>query len=522
MTVTVTLAKGAGDVLLAVSSYFARIKRLFGCFEGFLTIIASSSAFLHVAMSQFLLAVGFLSIYVPSVLTAFTPRLSSGIENIILTSQEFDLINDTLRTFTQKVDHFDPNNKDTFLQRFGVNVSFYKPGGPAFILVGCEGTASTIWTHLPRSYWVDLAKEAGAMVFTLEHRFYGYSWPKPDLSPESLKFHTSRQALADLNAFILAQKVAFDLNNPKWITFGGSYGGSLSAWAREKYPDTIYAAVASSAPIEAVVDFSAFLEVVSDIFYNFDKICAQSIHRGFLAMQKELQTEEGQDKLNQIFDYHNRLKSQQEQYNFFNLIIDTLLEFIQYGDGGSGYATKLTKICQLQTADENNPVQGYANVYAFLRPHKPLLRSAVIKPDNGRTWIWQTCNEFGFFVTTNSKRVNKNFVPDVLPVNYSVDNCGNIFGDVFNNATVYSNVDSTNEYYHGRNKYNGTRVLFVNGKNDPWHALSILEPREGINAIVIEGAGHAADMLRSQESDIPAITAARKQIHAIVMKWVNE
>ena len=36
----------------------------------------------------------------------------------------------------------------------------------------------------------------------------------------------------------------------KWIVYGGSYSGNLAAWMRYRYPDIVFAAVPSSAPVQ--------------------------------------------------------------------------------------------------------------------------------------------------------------------------------------------------------------------------------------------------------------------------------
>lgn len=60
-----------------------------------------------------------------------------------------------------------------------------------------------------------------------------------DLSVENLQFLNSEQALADLAAFVQAMNEKFKLEQSKWICFGGSYPGSLSAWFRLKYPHLV-------------------------------------------------------------------------------------------------------------------------------------------------------------------------------------------------------------------------------------------------------------------------------------------
>eukprot|EP00064_Thunnus_orientalis_P009089 superscaffoldBa00001134_g9112 len=162
--------------------------------------------------------------------------------------------------FTQKLDHFNGADSRVWKQRYFVNEAFYKPGGPVFLMIGGEGPANPAWMQY--GTWLTYAEKLGALCLMLEHRFYGKSHPTDDLSTDSLRFLSSRQALADLAHFRTVMGESKGLTNRKWVAFGGSYPGSLAAWFRLKYPHLVHASVATSAPVHATVNFPEYLEVV--------------------------------------------------------------------------------------------------------------------------------------------------------------------------------------------------------------------------------------------------------------------
>ncbi len=76
------------------------------------------------------------------------------------------------------------------------------------------------------------------------------------MSAENLKYLTSQNALGDIASFITEMNRYHGIpEGTKWVVFGCSYPGTLAAWARQKYPHLIQAAVASSAPMLATADF---------------------------------------------------------------------------------------------------------------------------------------------------------------------------------------------------------------------------------------------------------------------------
>lgn len=174
--------------------------------------------------------------------------------------------------FSVPVDHFhddpqyEPHSDDTFPLRYFVETSFYQPGGPVIVIASGETSAENRVPYLSNGIGSLLAKATNGLVLTLEHRYYGTSFPVPNLDDGNYRFLTTEQAVADTAYF--AKNVQFpgfedaDLTAPNtpWIIYGGSYAGAFAAFSRKLYPDAFWGAISSSGVTEAVYDYWAYNE----------------------------------------------------------------------------------------------------------------------------------------------------------------------------------------------------------------------------------------------------------------------
>lgn len=170
------------------------------------------------------------------------------------------------------VDHFhnntiyEPHSDGRFPLRYWFNARHYREGGPVIILLAGESDGEKLLSKLEYGLVAMLAESTGGIVVILEHRYYGQSFPVPDLSAENMRFLSTEQTLADMDYF--ARRVQFpglehlNLTAPAtpYILYGGSYPGALAAFARKIYPETFWGAIASSAVTEAIVDYWEYFE----------------------------------------------------------------------------------------------------------------------------------------------------------------------------------------------------------------------------------------------------------------------
>ena len=150
------------------------------------------------------------------------------------------------------IDHFhnesmyEPHSSGTFNLRYFFDATYYQPGGPVIVLESGETSATDRLPYLQKGIAHQLAEATSGIAVVLEHRYYGTSFPTPDLSTENLRFLTTQQALADTAYF--AKNVVFEgfenrtLTAPDtaYIAYGGSYAGAFVAFLRKTYPDIYF------------------------------------------------------------------------------------------------------------------------------------------------------------------------------------------------------------------------------------------------------------------------------------------
>ncbi|KAK5970304.1 Serine carboxypeptidase S28 [Trichostrongylus colubriformis] len=245
--------------------------------------------------------------------------------------------------FENKVDHFSLNSTAVYNQRYWYNDQWYKSGGPVFLMLGGESEEDPYWVQDGDLEWTQMAQQNGAMVFLLEHRYYGQSRPTTDMATANLVYLSSAQALEDMAMFITAMKVKFpNIAAAPWVTFGGSYSGALAAWARIKHPELVAMAVGSSGPVQA-----------ENSITRESAQCAQSVTTAFNQVAALLQTASGRQSLKSTFNLCDDLvpTDAKQIENFWQTVYGPYMEIVQYsGDNAclnTLYVEKTTEVEKL-------------------------------------------------------------------------------------------------------------------------------------------------------------------------------
>ncbi|EGC35830.1 hypothetical protein DICPUDRAFT_151801 [Dictyostelium purpureum] len=408
--------------------------------------------------------------------------------------------------FDQKIDHYDFFNNNTYKQQYIVVDDYFDGSGPIFIYLA--GEAPMGFFGFQEVQVVEWAKQFGALFIVIEHRFYGKSYPTQDLSTNNLKYLTSQQALADAANFLSTYKAENDLVENPTVVFGCSYSGALSSWFRLKYPQLAIASIAPSGPVLAQLNFTGYYAQFSN---SAAPNCVQAAQTATNQIMQLTKSSAGIKQLEKTFNSCHSLENPRDLYYF----LYTLTEALGSADQMNNPPTWiLNSTCGTFLQNDNlltnwaqivNAGQTGCNDYRLSTFIEQMREIKISQQDGSRSWVYQTCVEFGYFSTTYE---GTSVFPPTLNVEEQVKWCEEIF-DV---PGMTPNIDWTNAYYGGQNTQ-ATNVMFTNGLLDPWHLLSVNSDNEAgtVRAATYE-AGHCASLIQETSEDPISLVNAREEV----------
>ncbi|EAA43688.5 AGAP004015-PA [Anopheles gambiae str. PEST] len=441
--------------------------------------------------------------------------------------------NTTGGRFRTKIDHFNPQNRDTFEFSYFSNNEFYRPGGPIFIFVGGNFAMTTYYIEHGLLY--DTAARDGAWLFTNEHRYYGASTPVPDYSTENLRFLKSEQALMDLIEWIdyLRNTVVGD-PNAKVVLMGTGYAGALATWARQRFPSIIDGAWGAGATVLASFDFQEHAGDIGEMIRRFGgNECYSMIWVAFRTAQYLIDAglDQTVTSLLNTCEPIEPGKLLDVETLFYHLKLA-----IQEAMLGQQSTAKIRDVCEamMNSTEETalHDLAGWLNVYYANLPCNPFdfdtnMEAAQVlqpgAPENAllglRQTQYQACTEFGWFRTTD---LDEQPFGDRVTMHFFLSACRALFGEWVTDAVIYEGVRLTNLHYGGQDP-RSTNVLFTNGEFDPNRLVSITSYINPLSyAYVVPNEFLYSEIYSIAEEDSTELVTIKQSIQSFIGLWLGD
>ncbi|KAJ3983923.1 peptidase S28 [Lentinula detonsa] len=428
------------------------------------------------------------------------------------------------------LDHFSNSSVDgvtTFKNRFWINTTFYDPGGPVFIFDSGEQNAAPLVPYYLQEYHglsatMRLAKRYGGLAILWEHRYYGDSLPFPidkNTTVEQWQFLTTEQALQDVvffaNSFsknsssftkYIAINSVADTLDPQslpvhpsvtpWVWLGGSYPGVRGALLRQRNPETIFAAWASSAPVHAQVDMWAYYAAAQrslTVNCSADWVAVTSyvdnVLRGtnttliedlkFDLLKARLSGPGGNTSGADGLTKEQANKT--SDVDAASILMDPL-NFYQY----YGFSASILPFCNLletRNFTSNSVENGIVSItgidetfQAFLVALAELDYDSIPgSPDDpvaDMSWMRQYCSEYGFYQRGNPDNP-LSIETSFQSLELFQQQCDEAFSD---HLPSWPQVENINKY--GGWDMRPSNIMFANGEFDPWRTMGLasIEP----------------------------------------------
>ncbi|KAL6825422.1 serine carboxypeptidase S28 domain-containing protein [Trichoderma sp. SZMC 28015] len=484
--------------------------------------------------------------------------------------------------FSVPIDHFhnesryEPHSSDSFPLRYWLDTSNYKPGGPVIVLHSGEFDSDGRLPYLQHGIVPILTKATGGVGLVMEHRYYGTSFPVPDLTNENLRFLTTEQALADTAYF--AQHIEFpglehlDLtaSAAPWIIYGGSYAGAFAAFTRKLYPDVYWGAISSSGVTAAVEDLWQYYEaarqyapgdcgpttqklthVVDSVLFGDDKTKVRSfkelfglgdldnddfattISRGLSGFQST--NWDPEEDVSSLGIYCAVITSDAQLFASTTHLIPTVQNLVAQ----AGFESQ-AEVLSVRMLNYIGYVRDYVkrNLKSSSCKGKSVVEcfsSKYISTDSSleagwlRSWAYQVCTQWGYFVTgSGTPKDQLPMISRAVTLKSASSHCEILF-----NITYSPDVESINKL--GGFNFSYPRLAIIDGLQDPWrsatpHATGLPDRKSTISEpfmLIDWGVHHWDEFGLPEDTHVPGlpppqVTEAHKAEIEFVQAWLKE
>ena len=249
----------------------------------------------------------------------------------------------------------------------------------------------------------------------------------------------------------------FGSRGSKVIVFGGSYPGNLAAWFKLKYPQLAVGSVASSAPVYAEYNFEQYAQVVSSALgyplIGGSPECRADVKTATTLLRllaKSTTPYATSSKIPEALKPCAPPSTTTDFAMYLSSVFGNFQGTVQYDLEASPLTVGVVCKTMLQNKATLSPVQRLGEVMAlFVNMSGPFSERCVqsdyqvdlvkqvsntsysspncnLTCNSTRQWIWQSCNEFGYFQTTTGKNQAFNF-PEVTVEVAGYDLCKDAF-----------------------------------------------------------------------------------------------
>ncbi|OQR87804.1 lysosomal Pro-X carboxypeptidase [Achlya hypogyna] len=439
--------------------------------------------------------------------------------------------------FEQTLDHFTASH-GTYDQRYFVCAEHWTGnGGPIFFYTGNEGDVEMYLTNTGLMW--ENAAEFGAMLVFAEHRYFGKSMPfNGTFSKENMRFLSVEQALGDYAVLVEHLKETHDARDSAVVAFGGSYGGMLAAWFRQKYPYIVDGAIAASAPLLAFegesppIDNEAFSRIVTfgaTPAAGSAANCVPNVRAAQEALRAAAQTPAGRQSLKESLKLCYAPTTEPEALSLLDLFTGVFgnLAMGNYpypssyiADNLPGYPYRVACDHLAGNLTEDAALLGAlrdaAGVLYNATGHVPCYdwnATSPIQETNFWEYLW--CSEM--YMPFDQNGVDDFFPPAFHNETRDAATCFANWGVELRPRwanTVFGGVEGL--------KYS-SNIVFSNGNYDPWSGYGVLESlSDSLLAVEIDGGAHHLDLMFSNPLDPVSVTKARKLEMHHVRRWVHD